>query len=269
MVRPFLLALLAFTFACVASAQQQLTPPIYYLSSLPQLTDGTTVSGELTTSDGQSFKDGSRVDLVLFYMQAGDMVQLDLRSNDFDTYLAVFDPDGNLYGYNDDDFDSMGTDSSLIVTSDDGGRYLAVVSGVSSYDLGSYTLSWGGGGSTVPADAMELSVPTLLDSSLDGASEARLGQGFGGPAHWYTFTLTDQYLVDINMRSNDLDAALVLLDGDGRPIALNDDGGAYGSLNSRVTESLDAGSYTLGVGGYHPGAGGDYELEVQLYLPVE
>lgn len=269
MVRPLFLALLAFTLACAASAQQPLTPPIYYLSSLPELTQGATISGELIETDGQSFKDGSRVDLVLFYVEADETVRLDLRSDEFDAYLAVFDPEGHLYDYNDDDYDSMGTDSTVTVTSDVGGRYLAVVSGVSAYDIGAYTLSWGVGRTTVPVETMPLSVPGALTSSLGGASLTTLGQGFSGPAHWYTFTLTDPYLIDINMRSDELDAALVLLDDDGRNIAINDDGGAYGSLNARITEHLDAGSYVLGVGGYQPGAGGRYDLDVQFYMPVE
>lgn len=269
MVRPFLLALLAFMVTCAATAQQPLTPPVYYLSSLPKLTQGATISGELTSTDGQSFKDGSRVDMVLFYLQAGETARLDLHSDDFDTYLAVFDPDGFLYDYNDDDYDGMDTDSALSVTSDVAGRYLAVISGVSSYDLGAYTLSWGSGGTTGPADTTPLSVPGTLSASLDGASEARLGQGFSGPARWYTFTLNDAFFVDINMHSDDVDSALVLLDEDGNTLAVNDDGGNFGSVDARVTELLDAGTYVLGVGGYQPGTGGAYDLDVQLYLPLE
>lgn len=252
-----------------ALAQQPLTAPTYYLSALPELNEGSSVQGELTTSDGQSFKDGSRVDLVLFYPEPGKTVRLALHSDDFDTYLSVFDADGYLYGSNDDDFEGYGTDSVLTIDSMSGGRYLAVVSGVSAYDLGSYTLAWGSVTVPLSAPTSPLPVPGIVSGALDATSDVLLGEGFSGPAAWYAFTLRDPYLVDINMRSTSLDAALVLYDDQGHRIALNDDGGEFGSLDARITELLDAGDYVLGAGGYQPQAGGAYDLDVQLYLPVE
>src|SRR5690606_40634179 len=46
-----------------AVAQQPLVTPNYYLFQLPALSAGQELSGELTTDDGQNFKDGSRLDM--------------------------------------------------------------------------------------------------------------------------------------------------------------------------------------------------------------
>src|SRR5690606_37759845 len=59
--------------ATVALVQQPLVVPHYYAFQLAELQPGAEVAGELTESDGQNFKDGSRVDLYVLGAVAGEL----------------------------------------------------------------------------------------------------------------------------------------------------------------------------------------------------
>src|SRR5690606_798228 len=84
-----------------AVAQQPLVTPNYYLFQLPALSAGQELSGELTTDDGQNFKDGSRLDMYGLVVRQGETVTLRVVSSAFEPVLSVFDPTGALVAYND------------------------------------------------------------------------------------------------------------------------------------------------------------------------
>ena len=80
--------------------------PVYYNFNTPVLQSGEAVSGTLTVEDGQNFKDGSRVHVYFFTGAEGEEVNLALGSNDFDTWLTLYAPDGSIVDWNDDSWDS-------------------------------------------------------------------------------------------------------------------------------------------------------------------
>ncbi len=84
--------------------------------------------------------DGSRYNEYNFEGQAGQAVTIRLESNDFDPYLALFSPDGQLVGEN-DDASQTDKNSLLNVTLPITGDYRVVVNAYDSTGQGQYLLT--------------------------------------------------------------------------------------------------------------------------------
>ena len=86
----------------------------------------------------------------------------------------------------------------------------------------------------------------------------------GSYADYYTFTVTGSKTVQIDLTS-DTDPYLYLISGsDLTASALddNDDGGGDLGLNSRITRTLESGTYIIAATTYDRSATGSYTLEV-------
>lgn len=85
----------------------------------------------------------------------------------------------------------------------------------------------------------------------------------GSNARYYTFNLTKQTKVQIDLASTAADAFLYLLPGaspSNNWITLNDNGGGKG--NARISQTLAAGTYTVEATTSLPGAQGAFTLKV-------
>ena len=85
----------------------------------------------------------------------------------------------------------------------------------------------------------------------------------GHYARFYSFTLTQQTEVEINLTSSE-DTYLYLLrgaDANGAVVAENDDG-VSDNTNSRISRTLAAGTYTIEATTYTKGATGDFTLSI-------
>ena len=85
----------------------------------------------------------------------------------------------------------------------------------------------------------------------------------GGYARFYAFTLDTQTTVQIDLTSSE-DTYLYLLrgsDSDGAVIAENDDAAGQGT-NSRITETLASGTYTVEATTYRSGTTGGFDLTI-------
>lgn len=97
-------------------------------------------SGELQSGDRTLESDGSLYDICEFEGRAGQSISITLESSDFDTVLAVIDPEGNLVASNDDRNENT-TNSELTVTLPMDGTYQLVVNAYDDSGSGWYTLS--------------------------------------------------------------------------------------------------------------------------------
>lgn len=260
-VKRTLAALLVLaTLGAIAQAQQPLTAPNYYLFQLPGIAPGDEVSGELTETDGQNFKDGSRLDMYALAVSPGETVTLRVESADFVPVLTVFDVSGALVAFNDFGDDMGGVSTSFLA--DAGGRYVVVVSGWSDFDLGSYVLSSGrvrGGAET----ASPIDLPATLSSTI-AADMAPAPGAFAGGAEYFSFDVAEELLLLASMASSDLDAALILYDADGNIVATNDDDGF--TTDSLLVALLSPGSYVLAASTYFAGESGDYTLTLETFF---
>jgi serine protease Do len=84
--------------------------------------------------------DGSLYRAYTFEGRAGQSVTIDLASPDFDTYLALLDPDGRAIGEN-DDINPANRNSRLTVTLPRTGVYRAIVNAYNRRGRGRYLLT--------------------------------------------------------------------------------------------------------------------------------
>jgi len=110
------------------------------------VTMGRATNGTLTQSDDRGF-DGGFVDYYAFAGREGQRITFDLGSNEIDTTLAIYLPDGREEA--NDDFRAMdGTDSRLSITLPEDGTYHIAASSFSPGETGRYELTL----SEAPAD---------------------------------------------------------------------------------------------------------------------
>ncbi len=101
---------------------------------------GQTVSGELSNSDCRSaLGTGSYVDRYTLNVQTGQRFFLALSSLAFDTFLALYGPDGKVIDFNDDFH--LSTNSSLSVEAAADGVYTIEVSSFFERETGNYRLA--------------------------------------------------------------------------------------------------------------------------------
>ncbi|MBD1829976.1 tetratricopeptide repeat protein [Microcoleus vaginatus GB1-A2] len=84
--------------------------------------------------------DGSLYEQHTFVGRAGQSVTITLESSDFDTFVALFSPDGKKLATN-DDISRSNTNSALTFTLPASGRYIVVVNAVKKGERGRYTLT--------------------------------------------------------------------------------------------------------------------------------
>lgn len=114
-------------------------PDVFDCSRVSNYTLGSTVNGSLTTSDCVLPVDDSYVDYYRVEVSSGRTVTITMRSNDIDSYLILFDEDGDVVDFDDDGDPNTQFGSRLDVTLNAGRYYLAANSAFVD-ETGSYTL---------------------------------------------------------------------------------------------------------------------------------
>lgn len=105
---------------------------------LPRLGMGQTIDGSLSPTDFMR-EDSTYADGFVYDGRAGEQITITMRSNDFDAWLVVDDPNGPLHEHNDDG--AGGTDAMLTVTLPHNGRYIILANVVQKGTMGRYTLT--------------------------------------------------------------------------------------------------------------------------------
>lgn len=201
----------------------------------------------------------------------------DTWNSKYDTVLHLKKDSGSgaEIGCNDDGTDAAGAwslQSSLDVTLQPGTYYL-FVDGYSSYANGEYELHVAYGtppnDNDVAANAVDIS--QTLGGTFTGSTSGRAndyGASCGGAAASadvvYVFTLSTTRTISADTIGSGYDTVLHIKSGSatGAEVACDDD--SAGSLKSRVSVTLGAGTYYLFVDGYSSYASGSYTLHVTL-----
>ncbi|QJB25985.1 PPC domain-containing protein [Limnospira fusiformis] len=95
--------------------------------------------GELRDGDPVLPTDGSLFHQHTFFGEAGKRVKILLESSEFDTYLALFNPQDELLEEN-DDIDETNTNSRIIITLPETGTYRVIVNSYDATGRGRYQL---------------------------------------------------------------------------------------------------------------------------------
>jgi hypothetical protein len=260
---------LTLLFALTLGFAQKI-PHFLYLNT-PILKPGVVIAGTLDEEDGQNLKDGSRLEVIQGRYNKGEVLEFTLTSV-FDGYLTVYAPDKTILTYNDDTTSSEEGDyiSTVVTEIPESGRYVFVISGYSSFDLGDYelsakTLELGAEGPvTLPAEQNGLI--TYQDDLAEFMGEdEELGSLGDYNFDSYTFELSETATVRIEALSAALDTLVEVLDADGKRVAFNDD---QNLEDDPATPDLDESyDYTTEAGVEVDLEAGSYEIRVAAYAP--
>jgi len=240
---------LAAVLAVPARAQQQI--PI-----------GTSVTGQLLLSD-PVMADQTHYKLFTFMGTAGQTVQIDLMSADFDAYLYLKGNDGQTIAHDDDG--GGGHNARIVQTLPYTGMYQIYANTLSRGESGSFTLqlreasgqmaqqTGGGTAQQIPIGTQVSGELTAADPTLSDGSHYKL----------FTFMGTAGQAVQIDLMSSAFDSYLYLRDQSGTALAHDDDGG--GGLNARIVQTLPyTGLYQIVANTLQSGQYGTFTLSLQF-----
>jgi len=223
------------------------------------------VSGTLTSRD-QRLSDNSFYQAWSFYGTAGQNIQIDVLSSEFDAYAILQGPGGNEIARDDDA--GGGTNARIRVSLPTAGTYRILANAYKRGETGRFTvrLSSGpapvittGGGSTMAGTVGQILRGQVVQGRLT-VSDARLTDNTFYQA--WTFYGQAGEMVTLDVMSTDFDAYAVIQDGNGNALARDDDSG--GNLNARITFTLPyTGAFRLIANTRRQGTIGAYSLSVR------
>jgi len=211
--------------------------------------------------------------IQLAFLRDGPLAHLDrvtapttLIMSEFDTFLTVYGPDGSLLDWVDDNPYSI--DAELTLELPETGRYLVVVSGYSSHDLGRYTVSMTTHDPAVTPSATEIDVPGVFAGVLDGDGPMVPYMEVPGGAH--VFELTEPAALAIYAASDAFDTYVLVTDAEGSLVVENDDRN-YSEASGYDTSSLafaefEPGVYYVYVTSWYSQPIGEYDLEIRRFV---
>ncbi len=258
---------LSLAAAIPARAQQQI--PI-----------GTTVNGTITSSD-PTLGDQSHYKLYTFAGTAGQTVQIDMTSSDFDAYLILRDQSGAQIKTDDDS--GGGLNARIIQTLGYTGLYQIVANTNRANQYGAFTLQLQavGGGGAAPAQPVVTPIgpqpvggsPSAgvvgtigLNQQAQNTLTAGAARYDGKPFQAYSFQCAAGQAFQMDVIS-DWDNYAMVFDPSGNQVAHDDDSG--GNLNARIQYTCPMnGTYLLAVSTYSATTTtGAYTLRVQASAP--
>ena len=177
-------------------------------------------------------------------------------TTDLDTYLRVYDGDGNLVAQNDDFGGTLNSQTTLDV---DPGVYYASVGSYADSEAGRYELQVQ---VVVRDDTNPLpDADTLtLNSSGRGRADGEIASGNQSDLYTFTATVTGRMTIRGRALSGNLDTMITVYDADGNEVAFNDD--YRGRTDSRVRLEVNAGeTYSVELSSWG-NTTGDYRLNI-------
>jgi len=218
---------------------------------------GGTTNGELTASDCR-FPDGSFVDLIGAVLTTAGTYTFSQSSSSFDTFLVLFDVNGNPIGVN-DDF-AAGSDSRIKAVLPAGNFVLAA----NSYDadvLGPYTLTSALDASEVTDCENVFVVRGITTTQTLQTSDCQRTGGYYGD-QFFIYVVPGQP-VTVSMSSAAVDSYIVIHDTHGAVLIVNDDKDpATKDAQVAFTPSVE-GFYGILASSGNVGATGTYTVVVQ------
>ncbi len=216
-------------------------------------------SGSWTSNCTSAHRSGRYAKYYTFTVSDTVSFQADLTSTT-DAYLLLLSGSGSSGSVIAENDDGGGNNNSRITRTLSPGTYTMEATTFSSGATGAFTLTIQASGS---GGNCQFSVSANSASSGSWTSNCTSAHRSSRYAKYYTFTVSDTVSFQADLTSS-TDAYLLLLSGSGSGgsvIAENDDGG--GNDNSRITQTLSPGTYTMEATTFSSGATGSFTLTLQ------
>ncbi len=217
--------------------------------------------GMLSASD-TTLESGEYYDVYSFLAEPGDRIRVDLRSNDFDTYLIVVPPTGEQM--ENDDADSA-SHSELQITAQELGRYEVFVTTYQEGETGDYLLTIAGGDSIedLPAGSDAPPQEIVVDSTAHGALESNDAQlDEGEYRDLYSVEVAAGQALRVELASSEFDTYLAVLTPSAEAFS-NDDWEGSVETSAVTFVAPETGTYTIIATSYRSGEIGSYSLSVE------
>ena len=242
-------------------------------TQLPRISQGQTVNGQLSQGDFLLTDDNTWADGYSYDGREGERITVTLRSNAFDAWLVVDDPNGPLRETDDDG--AGGNDSRVTVTLPHDGRYMIVANSLRPGATGVYSLSVQSDRGSDRTRAGRGSAGTLEELERRTLPWVGTGQTVNGRLTDEDFLRSDANTyadgfayqgragetITITMRSSDLDSWIVV-DGPDGFHETDDDSGGGNNAQLRITFPK-AGRYVIVANAVRPGSTGSYMLTIR------
>ena len=216
------------------------------------------ISGVLMIED-EIFTDGEYFDSYDFEGRPGQSVTLDLRSDEFDAYLILRQPNGEALTNDDTD----GSNSRIEVTLPEAGNYEVVVSSFAGGKTGEYRLNiaeiteQSGGARAVATYSLRLG-DSVSGDLVDGDQIAE-NDSFQDS---FFFTGNSGETIVVDLTASDFDTVLALQTPAGELFENDDYQGSTDQSQLQLTLQ-ESGRYRILVSSYSSGETGDYQLAVR------
>jgi hypothetical protein len=214
---------------------------------LPQLVPPAEHTGRLSTDSDQLLFDRSFVNGYTLDLETGQIVTIEMLSDEFDTYLMLVDPHGEIIAENDDS-DENTTDSRISFSVQQSGRYVVLANAQLARATGVYRIR----------AHLQIFGPAEVFTGTLSAGRSRTAE-----IDWQrALRGRSGRTVSIQMLSDEFDSYLELLDERGRVIASNDDM-EIGTLDARIIHRFDDdGRYTIRATSFSRRSTGAFEVQV-------
>lgn len=217
------------------------------------ITIGGTVSGTLESADAIYRERDTFADSYAFEATAGQPIEAHLRSTEFDGYLLLVGPTGELVAQDDDS--GAGTDSRVRTTAGIDGRYRLVATTFGGGATGAYELELRGEWTSPTEGATELARGTTVSGNL-----------VDGEARYYVDASASETLV-VDVMSDEFDTYVSVFDANDMNLTSDDDGGDGTNSRARVTPYAD-GPVIVVVSSYSGNTTGAFTVRVGEPAPV-
>ena len=217
------------------------------------------ISGVLIDEDS-TFTDGEYYDNYEFEGRPGQSITIDLRSDEFDTYLILRQPNGEELA-NDD---TEGSNSRIEVTLSEAGSYEVVVSSFAGGETGEYQLNIAeinDPGRGVPAEVAtnNLRVGDSISGDLDSGDQLAENDEFRDS---FYFNGNSGEAIVVDLIASNFDTVLSLQTPTGELLENDDFQGSTDQSQIQLTLQ-ESGRYRILVSSYTSGETGDYQLSIR------
>ena len=195
--------------------------------------NGSPITGRLGRGSNVLPVDNSFFDLYAFEGKAGQRIQIDMRSQQIDSFLILLDPNGNEVAQDDDT--GGGSNARIVATLPVNGNYLLMANSYQAGQAGTYSLR-AQATAVRAANAASQGRFILQQAGILGPGASVLPSD-GSLYRAYTFEGRAGQSVTINLVSPDFDTYLALLDSNAEVIA-ETNGARQGDRNSTLTLTL-------------------------------
>ncbi len=216
-----------------------------------------TITGELS-ANSDILDDGSYFNSYTFSGRRGQRIEIEMRSQELDSYLILLSEENAVLHLEDDDSAGAGN-ARLVTTLPADGTYLILANSFAQGERGRYNLTL----REVAASSGGMGASGLI---LQEQGILAPGDNLAPDNTFYdTYTFLGQagQSVTISLDSTDFDPYLALLDSSGNLISENDDI-SFSNNNAEITLTLPlTDNYIVIVNGFEPQDQGRYTLTVR------